>query len=157
MPCLNLSYLLQLQSCTCRVNGTLSPPHTSALVARTCYSWPVGSTTFPRVRATFTAFSSFVTCKPNIKHVWYFSSFVTKKFSCATSKRQARLNRKMCACVQLAELKTRHELVILIRHVVHMIHMTTIQWHIITILENTCMQKPSPCWQNHCIFRTWSI
>jgi hypothetical protein len=25
------------------------------------------------------------------------------------------------------------------------------------ILENTCMQKPSPCWQNHCIFRTWSI
>jgi hypothetical protein len=24
-------------------------------------------------------------------------------------------------------------------------------------LENTCMQKPSPCWQNHCIFRTWSI
>jgi hypothetical protein len=25
------------------------------------------------------------------------------------------------------------------------------------LLENTCMQKPSPCWQNHCIFRTWSI
>jgi hypothetical protein len=24
-------------------------------------------------------------------------------------------------------------------------------------LENTCMQKPSPCWQNHCIFQTWSI
>ena len=22
------------------------------------------------------------------------------------------------------------------------------------LLENTCMQKPSPCWQNHCIFRT---
>jgi hypothetical protein len=20
------------------------------------------------------------------------------------------------------------------------------------LLENTCMQKPSPCWQNHCIF-----
>jgi hypothetical protein len=96
----------------------LSPPHTSALVARTCYSWQVGSTKFPRVRATFTAFSSFVTCKPNIKHVWYFSSFVTKKFSCAASKRQARLNRKICACVQLAELKTRHDLVILIRHVV---------------------------------------
>ena len=46
-----------------------------------------------------------------------FYSFVTKKFSCA-SKRQARLIRKICACVQLAELKTRHELVILIRHVV---------------------------------------
>jgi hypothetical protein len=29
-----------------------------------------------------------------------------KKFSCAASKRQARLNRKICACVQLAELKT---------------------------------------------------
>ena len=43
---------------------------------------------------------------------------MTKKFSCAASKRQARLNRKICACVQLAELKTRHELVILIRHVV---------------------------------------
>jgi hypothetical protein len=68
--------------------------------------------------ATFMAFSSFVTCKPNIKHVLYFSSFVTKKFSCAASKRQARLNRKICACVKLAELKTRHELVILIRHVV---------------------------------------
>jgi hypothetical protein len=95
----------------------LSPPHTSAFVARTCYSWQVGSTIFPRVRATFMAFSSFVTCKPNIKHVWYFLSFVTKKFSCAASKRQARLNRKICACVQLAELKTRHELVILIRHV----------------------------------------
>ena len=95
----------------------LSPPHTSTLVARTCYSWQVGSTKFPRVRATFTAFSAFVTCKPNIKHVWYFSSFVTKKFSCAASKRQARLNRKNCACVQLAELKTRHELVILICHV----------------------------------------
>jgi hypothetical protein len=27
----------------------------------------------------------------------------------------------------------------------------------ITLLENTCMQKPSRCWQNHCIFRTWSI
>jgi hypothetical protein len=27
----------------------------------------------------------------------------------------------------------------------------------IYILENTCMQKPSSCWQNHCIFRTWSI
>jgi hypothetical protein len=63
-------------------------------------------TKFPRVRATFTAFSSIVTCKPNIKHVWYFSSFVTKKFSCAASKRQGRLNRKICACVQLAELKT---------------------------------------------------
>jgi hypothetical protein len=63
-------------------------------------------TTFPRVRATFTAFSSIVTCKPNIKHVWYFSSFVTKKFSCAACKRQGRLNRKICACVQLAELKT---------------------------------------------------
>ena len=88
-------------------NGsTLSPPHTSALVARTCYSWQVGSTKFPRVRATFTEFSSFVTCKPNIKHVWSFSSFVTKKFSCAASKRQARLNRKICARVQLAELKT---------------------------------------------------
>ena len=57
-------------------------------------------------RATFTAFSSFVTCKPNIKYVCYFSSLVTKKFSCAASKRQARLNRKTCACVQLAELKT---------------------------------------------------
>jgi hypothetical protein len=56
----------------------LSSPHTSALVARTCYSWQVGSTKFPRVRATFTAFSSFVTCKPNIKHVWYFSSFVLR-------------------------------------------------------------------------------
>ena len=43
---------------------------------------------------------------------------MTKKFSCAASKRQARLNRKICACVQLAELKTRHELVILIRYVV---------------------------------------
>jgi hypothetical protein len=43
---------------------------------------------------------------------------VAKKFSCAASKRQARLNTKICACVQLAELKTRHELVILIRHVV---------------------------------------
>jgi hypothetical protein len=84
----------------------LSPPHTSALVARTCYSPQVGSTKFPRVRATFTSFSSFVICKPNIKHVWYFSSFVTKKFSCAASKRQARLNTKICACVQLAELKT---------------------------------------------------
>ena len=31
---------------------------------------------------------------------------MTKKFSCAASKRQARLNRKICACVQLAELKT---------------------------------------------------
>jgi hypothetical protein len=68
--------------------------------------------------ATFTAFSSFVTCKPNIKHVWYFSSFMTKKFSCAASKRQARLNRKICSCAQLAELKKRHELVILISHVV---------------------------------------
>jgi hypothetical protein len=28
--------------------------------------------------------------------------------------------------------------------------------HCIYILENTCRQKPSPCWQNHCIFRTWS-
>jgi hypothetical protein len=28
---------------------------------------------------------------------------------------------------------------------------------IIILLENTCMQKPSPCWQNHCNFRTWSI
>jgi hypothetical protein len=43
---------------------------------------------------------------------------VTKTFSCAASKRQARMNRKICACMQLAELKTRHELVILIRHVV---------------------------------------
>jgi hypothetical protein len=24
-------------------------------------------------------------------------------------------------------------------------------------LENTCMQKPSPYWQNHYIFRKWSI
>jgi hypothetical protein len=24
------------------------------------------------------------------------------------------------------------------------------------LLENTCMQKISHCWQNHCIFRTWS-
>ena len=47
-------------------------PYTSALVARTCYSWQVGSTKFSRVRTTFTPFSSFVTCKPNIKHVWYF-------------------------------------------------------------------------------------
>jgi hypothetical protein len=28
---------------------------------------------------------------------------------------------------------------------------------ILKLLENTCMQKPSPCWQNHCIFQTWSI
>ena len=35
-----------------------------------------------------------------------FRHHVTKKFSCAASKRQARLNRKICACVQLAELKT---------------------------------------------------
>ena len=40
-----------------------------------------------------------------------------KNFLCAASKRQSRLNRKICACVQLAELKTRHELVILIHHV----------------------------------------
>ena len=31
---------------------------------------------------------------------------MTKKFSCAASKRQACLNRKIFACVQLAELKT---------------------------------------------------
>jgi hypothetical protein len=33
--------------------------------------------------------------------------------------------------------------------------------HIINILENTymhaCMQKPSPYWQNHYVFWTWSI
>jgi hypothetical protein len=113
-----LSDTLHDQKLRRKIDIILSPPYTSALVARTCYSGQVGSTKFPRVRATFTAFSSFVTCKPNIKHVWYFSSFVTKELSCAASKRQARLNRNICACVQLAELKTRHELVILIRHVV---------------------------------------
>jgi hypothetical protein len=30
-------------------------------------------------------------------------------------------------------------------------------WRIISTLENTCMQKPSPCWQNYYVFQTWSI
>jgi hypothetical protein len=77
------------------------------------------------VRATFTAFWSFVTCKPNIKHVWYFSSFVTKKFSCAASKRQARLNRKICACVQLAD-------VMLIRHVFNSAHEEILSIQLVT-------------------------
>jgi hypothetical protein len=33
-----------------KIDIILSPPHTSALVARTCYSGQVGSTKFPRVR-----------------------------------------------------------------------------------------------------------
>jgi hypothetical protein len=97
-------------------------------------SW---STKFPRVRATFTAFSSFVTCEPNIQHVWHFSSFVTKKFSCAASKRQARLNRKICACVQLAELKTRHELVILTKNIKHV-------WYLVYMSRMTKMPQRLP-------------
>ena len=55
--------------------------------------WPMqsASTKYSRVRATLTAFLSFVTCKPDMKHVWYFSSFVHKRLSCASNKRQVRL------------------------------------------------------------------
>ena len=43
---------------------------TDELATRTCYSWQVGSTTFPNTPGTLKEFLSLMTDKPNIKYVF---------------------------------------------------------------------------------------